>query len=362
MGVSPPILLLALALLLSGCSEVAYYWQAGLGQLEILRKRRPIEEVLEDPAVAEATKAKLRLVRRAQAFGREELALPEGASFHFYTDLERDFVSWLVVASEPYAFRAFRNCFPVVGCLGYRGFFQRADANGFASGLEGEGLDVWVRPVSAYSTLGWFDDPVLNTTLRAADLQIVATVLHEQAHQVLFVKGDTAFNESFATFVEREGVPRFLRDGGGQSGSQEDAQLARYEALHEDRQRFRAILLRGKARLEGLYGSGKPTAEMVAEKTRLFAQMRQDYQNEKGSFKLASYDSWFAQDLNNAHLVGVEQYQSWVGAFQALFDRSGQDFARFYDAAKELADMTPEARRTRLQTLANEPVVSQLEN
>ena len=352
MRVGPPIFFLVLAFLLSGCSDVAYYWQAGLGQLEILRKRRPIGEVLEDPGVGEETKAKLRLVRRAQAFGREELALPEGASFHYYTDLERDFVSWLVVASEPFTFRAFRNCFPVVGCLNYRGFFERADANGFAGGLEGEGLDVWVRPVSAYSTLGWFDDPVLNTTLRAADLQIVATVLHEQAHQVLFVKGDTAFNESFATFVEREGVPRFLEGQGGQG----DAQLARYEALHEDRQRFRAILLRGKARLQGLYGSGRPTAEMVAEKARLFAQMRQDYQNERGSFKLASYDSWFAQDLNNAHLVGVEQYQSWVGAFQALFDRSGQDFARFYAAAKELADLTPEGRLTRMQTLAKESV------
>jgi predicted aminopeptidase len=335
---------------LSGCSDVAYYWQAGMGQWEILSKRRSIEEVLADPGVDGDTKAKLEMVLRAQAFGRESLALAEESQFRYYADLGRPFVSWNVVASQAYAIREYAHCFLIVGCLGYRGFFAKPDAEAFAEGLAQEGYDVLVRPVRAYSTLGWFDDPVLNTFLRGGELRLISTIFHEQAHTLLFIKGDTAFNESFATFVEEEGVRRYLA-GRGEKGA---ALLRRYGAWNGDKRRFREIVLTGRRRLETLYASGKAREEMAGEKRRLFEQMREDYQKQKKSFRIASYDGWFDRPLNNAHLVGVQHYRSWVGAFRALFQREGQDFLRFYQAARELSELPRAEREAKLDRLEKE--------
>ena len=339
--------LLVLVLFAGGCSDIAYYWQAGMGQLEILNARQPISEVLEDPDVPEVVKAKLRLVIDAQAFGKNVLGLPEEHQFRYYSDIGREVVSWLVVASEAYALKSYQNCYFIAGCLGYRGFFDKADSEEFAEDLKRRGYDVLVRPVRAYSTLGWFDDPVLNTYIRSADAQLVATIFHEQAHGVLFVKGDTAFSESFSTFVEREGVRRYLKklgDGGREA-------LQRYLALNEDQERFRKIVLRGRERLERLYASNIAQAEMDTKKQSIFEALREDYQKEKKSFKIASYDGWFDRELNNAHLVGFQQYRSWLKAFENLFQRSGREFAGFFALTRELADMPRDKRDARLKSL-----------
>jgi len=256
------------------------------------------------------------------------------------------------VASEAYAIREVPQCFWIVGCLGYRGFFAKEDADGFAEDLAGEGYDVLVRPVRAYSTLGWFDDPVLNTFLQGGELTLVSTIYHEQAHALLFISGDTAFNESFASFVEEEAVRRFLA-GEGERGR---ALLERYAAWNADKRRFRAIVLRGRARLEALYGSDVPRTAMAVEKEQLFGLMREDYQKEKKSFRIASYDGWFDQPLNNAYLVGVQQYRSWVDAFRRLFRREGEDFVRFFRAARALSELSRETRDARLQQLERETV------
>lgn len=343
----PVLFLLLLGLSAGGCSEIAYYWQAGMGQLEILNARRPIAEVLEDPEVPEVVKAKLRLIIDAQVFGGDVLALPDEYQFRYYSDIGRKYVSWLVVASEAYALKSYQNCYFIVGCLGYRGFFDKADSEEFAEGLARQGYDVLLRPVRAYSTLGWFDDPVLSTYIRSADAQLIATIFHEQAHGVLFVKGDTAFSESFSTFVEREGVRRYLMklgDGG------RDA-LKRYLAVNEDQERFRRIVLRGRERLERLYASKIARAEMDRQKLRIFEELREDYQKQKKSFKIASYDGWFDRELNNAHLVGFEQYRSWLKAFENLFQRSGRDFAGFFVLARELAGMPRDKRDARMKSL-----------
>ena len=256
---------------LAAC-DVGFYWQAAGGQMEILGRRRPIPDVLADERVDDPTKAKLRLVLAVQAFGVERLRLPAEGQYTLYADLQRPQVSWLVVASERYAIRAVEHCYPIVGCMGYRGYFDREDADGFAGSLDEEGYDVLVRPVRAYSTLGWFDDPVLNTMLAGEGLDLMGTILHEQAHRVVFAEGATAFNESFAVFVEREGVRQYLlADGGG------EAALGRYRQRQADRRRFRAILERGRARLEALYRSGRPEPELREEKTRLFERLRRPF-------------------------------------------------------------------------------------
>jgi len=342
-------LLAVLALVLGGC-ELGYYWQASGGQLDILRRRRPLEEVLADPAVAEPVKARLRLVTEVQGFGQRALAIPEDAAYRTYADLGRPQVTWLVVASEPFAFRAVESCFLLVGCFGYRGYFEKADGDAFAARLAAEGYDVLVRPVTAYSTLGWFDDPVLNTFLGGSEADLAATILHEQAHRVLWVTGDTTFNESFATLVAEEGVRRFLaaRPGG-------EAAWERYRQQLADRARFRAIVRRGRERLERLYAGDMPREAMAAEKARLFDAMRRDFESQRNRFTIVSYEAWFAQALNNAHLVGIGHYHARVPAFRALLRREEGDFARFFAAVRRLADLPPAEREAALDALHPEP-------
>ena len=340
------VCLLLLSLLLPSC-ELGFYWQAASGQWEILSKRRPIDEVLEDAAVAETAKTKLRLVREVQTFGVEHVRLTAKGRYTKYSDLGRPQVTWLVVASEPYRFQAVEHCFFIAGCFDYKGYFAREDADAFAAKLTAEGKDVLVRPVRAYSTLGWFDDPVLNTFLQADELELMGTVLHEQAHRAIFVKNDTPFNEGLAEFVEDQGVREYLEGRGGEAV----ALLKTYDSRLADEERFHQILLRGRERLDRLYQSGKPEPEQREEKARLFDALRQDYQAERNSFIVFQYESWFAQPLNNAHLLSVEQYQSRVAAFAALFRESGNKFAEFLEAVRTLAKLPPDERKAKLDEL-----------
>jgi len=341
------IVLFAASLLLAGCGETAYYWQAGMGQMEILRKRRPIEEVLADSVESEVVKTKLRLVLQVREYGGKLMAMPQDGSYRYYADLKRDYVSWLVVASQRFAVKEVTQCYLVVGCLGYRGYFDPEDAKAFAADLTQEGYDVTVRPVRAYSTLGWFDDPVLNTYIRSSDLNLISTILHEQAHQVLFIKGDTAFNESFATFVEEEGVHQFLK----QKGSKGDALIEHYKKADADQALFQQIVLNGRKQLETLYKKTLPPVEMERAKAETFEAMRNEYRKQKKSFEVLNYDHWFNRDLNNAHLVGVQQYYSWVGAFRQLFRQEDSDFPRFFAAVRLLSELPEEQRTARLKAL-----------
>ena len=341
---------LALALGLAGlsaCSELDFYWQAGVGQMEILNKRRPIEEVLRDDGVSGEIKAKLRIILRAQDFATRRLGLPKEGHYRYFTDLGRKYVSWLVVAAQPLSMSEYTFCYPFVGCLGYRGFFKKTDAEALAGRLRRKKLDVQVRPVRAYSTLGWFDDPVLNTFLNGHEMELAGTLIHEQTHRLFFLKGDTAFNESFATLVEEEGlrlyVAEFFQDGG--------ALMRRYGNVRADRLRFREIVLRGRARLERMYRSSLSDAEKMRRKPKLFESMREDYRKQRESFKILNYDGWFNQPLNNAHLSGFAQYSLYVKAFRVLFEENGGDFKRFYKAVEALAELDPPERRAGLKKL-----------
>jgi predicted aminopeptidase len=245
-------------------------------------------------------------------------------------------------------------CYPVVGCLGYRGYFARTDAEQLAKTMRAGGYDVLIRPVRAYSTLGWFDDPLLNTFIQQDDLDLMATLIHEQAHRRVWVNGDTEFNESFAVFVEEEGLREYLEDR-PPKGLPKDATVSRYRAYRADRERFQDIALNGQRRLIQLYASPLTDAEKLVRKQEILQSIREDYQKRRSSFTLLNYDDWFGPGLNNAYLAGISQYHVRVDAFAELFKEQGRDFDRFYKASEALGKLSPAERQAALNRLAAGP-------
>jgi predicted aminopeptidase len=329
----------AALLLMGGCSNIGYYVQSVQGQIDVWSRQRDIRDVLQDPAASEETRRKLALVVQAREYAVRELSLPDNASYQRYSDLGRPYVVWNVFATPEFSMKPVRWCMAIVGCVSYRGYFAKEDAERLAAELAEQGHDVYVGGVPAYSTLGWFADPVLSSMLRYTDQKLVRVIFHELAHQVAYADGDTVFNESFAVAVETEGIKRWLEA----HGSAKDK--AAYEQSMLRRQGFTRLVKDYHARLRELYKSDLAPDAKRAQKRRLFAEMGRDYQKLKASWSgFKGYDRWFAQGLNNAHLASVSIYTLAVPAFQALLAREGGDFSRFYRAVKELAAL-PRAER-----------------
>jgi predicted aminopeptidase len=336
-------LLVALAPLLCGCDTLRYYSQAVGGHLDLMRRAAPIDEQLGRDSVPAALKAKLQAVLRIREFASRELGLPDNGSYRSYADLGRPYVLWNVFAAPEFSVEPVSSCFVLAGCVSYRGYFREADAQAEGASLRARDYDVHVGGVPAYSTLGWFDDPVLNTFIQYPEAALARLMFHELAHQVLYVKNDTRFNESFAATVEQAGVERWL----AQSGSNSDR--AAYERLQRMRNEFVALILKYRATLEQYYGEDLPVEEKRVGKARLFAEMEEEYRQLKTSWGgFAGYDRWFARKPNNATLVSVALYTELVPAFQALLRRVGGDLPRFYAAAKDLAKLPKEEREMRL--------------
>ncbi|MEW6330856.1 MAG: aminopeptidase [Pseudomonadota bacterium] len=325
---------LALTLLLAGCASPGYYLHAVSGQVELLNKRRPVEEVLNDPATIPRTRQRLELVRRLRDFASRELSLPDNKSYRTYADLERPFVVWNVFATPELSLEPKQWCFVFAGCVAYRGYFAHDKAEQFAAGLEQDGYDVYVGGVPAYSTLGWFSDPVLNTFLHRSEAELAGLLFHELAHQVVYVSGDTAFNESFASVVELEGVQRWFERHG--TAPQAEA----YRQKLQRREQFAALVLKHKARLAQIYASDSSDAEKRAAKAKIFAELRNDYTGLKSGWgKHADYDKWFEQDLNNAHLSAIGMYHQHVAAFQKMLAENGNDLEVFFRAVEKIAEL-----------------------
>jgi len=311
---------------LGGC----YYLQAARGQLEIVRKRTPIVEVVADPATAPSLRRSLELVRSAREFGVTELGLPDNGSYRSYADLGRDFVVWNVFAAPEFSLEPKRWCFPVAGCVAYRGYFHRDAAEAEAARLAADGYDTHVAGVAAYSTLGRFEDPVLNTMMGWSDLRLVETLFHELAHQRLYVQDDTEFNESFATVVGRVGVRRWLQSRGDAEGL---ATLERRVAWLRD---WMAEVEALRSRLAALYASGRPPAGMRAEKARLFDELARS--------PIAPRQV----PNDNAALVPAMAYHGLVPEFTGMLAACDGDLGCFYERAAALAELEPGARRERL--------------
>jgi len=340
------LLLAALAPLLGGCATLGYYSQAVLGQLDLLRRATPIDEELRNDAVPAALKAKLRSVLRIREFASRELALPDNGSYKRYADVGRRYVLWNVFAAPEFSTEPVTSCFPIAGCVSYRGYFGEADAEAEGAAQRGRGYDVYIGGVPAYSTLGWFDDPVLNTFIHYPESELARLMFHELAHQQLYVKNDTRFNESFATAVELAGVERWLARSGN------EGQRAAYNRLRQIRREFVALLVKYRAILKQHYRQDLPPEQKRLGKARHFAELEQEYRQLKISWGgFAGYDRWFAGKPNNATLASVALYTELVPAFSALLAREGGDLPRFYAAVKALAKLPKDERNARLRSL-----------
>lgn len=343
-------ILLSLGPLLSGCAfdGLGYYWQSVSGHLALMRATRPIVEVVADPATAEPVRQKLKLAQSARMFAVSDLALPDNGSYTGYADVGRPYVLWNVFATPELSLRLQTWCFPVAGCVGYRGYYDQAQAQAFAGGLEQKNMDVRVGGVPAYSTLGWFDDPLPSPVLRYPETEIARLIFHELAHQVVYVKGDSTFNESFATAVETIGVERWLKHQealNGQTRPREE-----YTAYQQRKRDFLGLLRKTRARLAGVYDGPGSAIDKRAGKQSTIESLRQEYAELKRERwdGYSGYDRWFAQPLGNAHLAAVGAYNDRVAAFLGMLDEVEGDLARFYALTREVAELAPEERNRRL--------------
>ncbi len=322
----------------SGCAQMGYYAQSIRGQLDIWRRERPIPEVISDAASPPALREKLALVLKVRAFASSDLGLPQNQSYQRYADLQRPFVVWNVFATPEFSTRPVQWCFVMAGCVSYRGYFAKADADAFAAEAA-SGQDVYVGGVPAYSTLGWFADPVLNTFVNSAPVTLARIIFHELSHQVVYVKDDSVFNESFAVAVEREGLKRWI----ARHGTPQDREL--FEKSQARRADFVGLVQTYRTRLNTLYKQGGAPAVMRASKQRHFDEMQRDYEKLKISWGgFAGYDRWFAQQPNNALLASVAIYTQRVPAFEAMLREQGGELPKFFDVVKALARQDRAAR------------------
>ena len=337
------VLLYAGCLLLAGCGTT-YLLQAGNGELQVLRARVPIDTLIADPHTVAPLRARLMEVRAARAFASAELHLPENKSYTTYADIARPYVVWNVVATPEFSVNPRVWCFPVAGCVAYRGYFSERRAREFAAALAVRGFDVVVDGVPAYSTLGKFSDPVLSSMLRYDDDELAATIFHELAHQLLYVRNDSEFNEAFATTVEDVGLERWLVHQG------ETGRIREFRARHAQGREFLDLLAATRAQLVRLYATGAPRDELRAGKVRILAALTADIRalEKRQGVRYPLYDEWIDAGLNNARLASVATYFDCVPGFERLLAENDGDLVRFYVAVRALAQQPRATRHAQL--------------
>ncbi|WP_455222537.1 aminopeptidase [Kaarinaea lacus] len=344
------LLVIALVLLLAattlGCSNFGYYTQSIAGGYEVLSKREPITDVLQDPSVSPDIKHKLQVVLEIRDFASREMQLPDNNSYRTYVDLKRPYVVWNVFAAPEFSMEMKEWCFLFVGCVRYRGYFHEEAAEQYASKLKEEALDVYVAGIAAYSTIGWFDDPVLNTIVNRDEIRLAGLIFHELSHQEVFIKGDTAFNEGFSVTVELEGVKRWLAYKGSPD------LMEKYQQRKAHHKQFVALVNATRDRLEQLYASDMDAEMKRKEKAAIIEGMRQQYEQLKAKWDgFTGYDRWFAKPINNAQIAAVTTYRDYVPAFQALLAQNNFNMRAFYKAVEELGDLPKEERQKAIQAL-----------
>jgi predicted aminopeptidase len=334
--------------LTSGCSSMGYYAQSVGGHLAMLRAARPVPEVIGDAQSDAALKQRLALSQRMRDFAVSELKLPDNASYRRFADLKRPAAVWNVVAAPELGLQLKTWCYPIMGCAGYRGYFDRDEAESYATALREEKLEVSVYGVPAYSTLGrlpgdWMADPLLNTFIQWPEGELARLIFHEISHQVAYAADDTEFNESFATAVERIGGARWLATHASADAREE---YARFDGRRQD---FRTLTMAYRDKLDAAYRSDASEADKRERKAALMAQLRAEYETMKaqrwGGF--SGYDGWFAR-ANNASFGVLAAYNALVPDFERLFERSGRDFERFYAEVRRLAALPKAQRRAAL--------------
>ena len=325
--------------LIAASSGGCYLLQSAQGQLSLMSKREPIARVIDQPSTPSALRAQLEAVASIRDFASRELGLPDNGSYRSYADVGGRYVVWNVVAAPEFSVDAKEWCYPIVGCVAYRGYFVEARARRFAARMRAKGFDVTVGGVAAYSTLGHFNDPVLNTMMGWNDVELASIIFHELTHQLLYVPNDSSFNEALATTVEAEGVRRWLRAQG------RDADLAKHLVQQDHYAKVVDLLTATRAELRTVYGSGLAPESMREKKRAAFAAMRSSYAQLKADWGgHAPFESWFDDDLNNAHLASISTYFTCVPGFQRELKAVRGDLTAFYARVRALAKLDQEKR------------------
>lgn len=330
-----------LAGLLAGCAGPGYYLQAASGQMKLLHARRSVDTLLADPSTSTELAGRLEEAERILAFARERLDLPAHGSYGSYVDTGRETLVWNVIATGEFSLEPKRWCFPIAGCLPYRGYFKRRSADKFAAKLRKRGLDVIVTPSPAYSSLGWFKDPLLNTMLNGSDLQLAAYLFHELAHQRLYVKGDGRFNESYAGFVADAGVTAWLQS------LHRDADLQKWRRSKTAGEDFRLLVRKVRTRLAEVYRSAAAPEVKRRQKTDILRGLvRATQQLADTRWRgINDFGAWLEAPLNNARLALFDTYEDRQCAFQQLYGKAGGQMTDFHALAKQRAKLSPGARK-----------------
>jgi len=345
------ILIVLFTLSATGCESIRYYGQAIHGQVSILNKRQPIDRLLTKPDTPDKLKVKLRQVLRIREFAENELHLPANKNYLSFVALERPYVAWNVFAALEFSIKPKTWCFPIVGCTAYRGYFSEKNASIYAEKLKKEGLDVYIGQVAAYSTLGWFDDPILSTVIYRSETGLAALIFHELAHQILYVDDDTTFNESFATAVEQEGLRRWM------VATNNDHAYGDYLQSRERRLQFNQLVIKYRDQLESLYNKDIPIDDKRYHKALIIEALREEYEHRKQRWQgYSGYDQWFREPINNAKINTVSTYHELVPAFHNLIQRSQGNLMQFYETCQNLAKKPKAERLRRLQQAIRDPV------
>jgi predicted aminopeptidase len=327
-------------LLSAGCAGPSYYTQAVSGHLQLMGKRENIQAILDQGAADPELRRELELALEIRAFATAELGLPDNDSYTEFVRTGRQAVSWNVVAAPEFSLDARQWCFLVSGCVPYRGYFEQDKAARFAIRMEEKSWDVTISPAIAYSTLGWFDDPLLDTMLQYSDEQLAAFIFHELAHQQLYVKGATGFNEAYAGFIEEAGVRQWLQ------ATEHDELMQRWKSMEKASARFNSLLLTTRGRLAEVYDSGRSDTAMRAHKKAIFSEMESEYMalvdQQWGGENY--FKSWFSRELNNARLALINSYHGGVCAFRNLYESVGRDIRQFQQKAVEKAALGKQQR------------------
>jgi len=338
----PPILLSGLFFSLAACSSIEYYRQSVSGHVSIIIQRQAVSELINTPDAPMDLRQKLVFTQKVLAFARQHLSLPNNGSYEDYADINREYAVWNVFATPELSLKPSEWCFLIVGCLKYRGYFKKQDAIHFAEQLKQQGFDVYLGGVTAYSTLGWFDDPVLNTMFNSSKADLARVIFHELAHQKIYIKNDTEFNEALADAIAEIGLARLMEshpgilDGNIQTERKYDAAVSE-------------LILKYRARLQGLYESNLTAPDKYRQKEHLFNQLRKDYialrdSNDAG----ADYDNWFLTEINNAKISAFSTYRRLAPDFLTIYDKLDHNLDRFYALMRSWKDCRHDQRHNAL--------------
>lgn len=338
-----------LFLLLNGCSSVNYYSQLANGQLQLLRAREPVSSVIADPHRDQQLRAHLAQSQKARTFASQQLHLPDNQSYRLYADIGRPYVVWNVFVTPEFSLKPQNHCFPVAGCVAYRGYYSQSAARGEAALQRQRGMDVSIGGVEAYSTLGWFNDPIISSMMNWGDERLATLIFHELAHQRFYVQDDTEFNESFASFVEQEGTRQWRAYRGLPPDSGQQAQ---------QRDQFIQLVLDTRSRLEKLYTLPLPAEQMRQRKAAEFERLRDEYRLLRDSQWKGDkrYDAWINAPMNNARLLPFGLYDQWVPGFAALFKQMDGDWVRFYAEVERLGALPVEQRKAALKAMVESSI------